>query len=500
MGQTNNPNYDRFRELITDDDFIQLRQLTTKFSIFDVMRATHTEIRHSNILAWLLSPYETHGCGDAFLREFLVSISKDLCKLGLDFNRLYTLETESVEIKREWAPTKKTKTKKDVDPVLDNEDPEQDSSDEADSGNRLKGRIDIVLELELKHNSKETDKGSGQKNSEEPINKIVIAIENKIRSSESIRNNESQLEGYWKVLTKEFENKELIVPIFLTPDGIDPMDNNNWIKLTYDNVHKSISKVFDLHKADMSGDKQLFIKQYLDLLNNHIVSGLDQQKSLLCRSLNQKHLWALEKIRKETQPSKDKNEDDLHRLCQHIYNDNQAVFKNYNEWLFGTRDRIHDLLKEWLDDNRDKYLLEVTKDKKHYIEFVEPYLKGINKGLFDGKENLVFFFYNNLNYNLTLHVEIKSYSDQIRRRAVYEVFQEDESDLFRPSKNITDKYTRVYSTTLCTYNDAVKEISEEDVFKLISNNVDNFFSENGKFMRIQKFLIENKEKFLALKG
>ena len=43
-------------------------------NIFDVLKVTNTEIRHSNILAWLLDPNENHGIGDSFLKEFITKI------------------------------------------------------------------------------------------------------------------------------------------------------------------------------------------------------------------------------------------------------------------------------------------------------------------------------------------------------------------------------------------------------------------------------------------
>ena len=36
-------------------------------NIFDVLKVTNAEIRHSNILAWLLDPNENHGIGDSLL-------------------------------------------------------------------------------------------------------------------------------------------------------------------------------------------------------------------------------------------------------------------------------------------------------------------------------------------------------------------------------------------------------------------------------------------------
>lgn len=52
------------------------------FNPFDVLRYADYEIRHSNVLAWLLDPGKNHGVGSAFLREFVqiagVPVSSDL--------------------------------------------------------------------------------------------------------------------------------------------------------------------------------------------------------------------------------------------------------------------------------------------------------------------------------------------------------------------------------------------------------------------------------------
>ena len=59
---------------ICDKELKELEQKFDKFNIFDCLRLTRTEIRHSNFLAWLLDPNETHGLSDYFLKEFLVNI------------------------------------------------------------------------------------------------------------------------------------------------------------------------------------------------------------------------------------------------------------------------------------------------------------------------------------------------------------------------------------------------------------------------------------------
>ena len=46
-----------------------------RFNVFKVLRYAEYEIRHSNVLAWLLTPGETHGLGDKFLRRFMESLA-----------------------------------------------------------------------------------------------------------------------------------------------------------------------------------------------------------------------------------------------------------------------------------------------------------------------------------------------------------------------------------------------------------------------------------------
>ena len=49
----------------------ELLPWTGKFNIFDVLKISRTEIRHSNVLSWLLSASENHGLGDAFIKGIL---------------------------------------------------------------------------------------------------------------------------------------------------------------------------------------------------------------------------------------------------------------------------------------------------------------------------------------------------------------------------------------------------------------------------------------------
>ena len=65
---------DRF---LLDENLKGLENDFSKFNIFDCLKLTRAEIRHSTFLAWLLDPNETHGLNDFFLKEFLKKILKN---------------------------------------------------------------------------------------------------------------------------------------------------------------------------------------------------------------------------------------------------------------------------------------------------------------------------------------------------------------------------------------------------------------------------------------
>ena len=59
---------------ICDSNLKELESLFNQFNIFDCLRLTRTEIRHSNFLAWLFDPNETHRLKDYFLKQFLIKV------------------------------------------------------------------------------------------------------------------------------------------------------------------------------------------------------------------------------------------------------------------------------------------------------------------------------------------------------------------------------------------------------------------------------------------
>ena len=68
--------------LLDIDCLDPLADWTSKFNLFDILKITRTEIRHSNMLSWLLNPNENHGLNDSVIRGFIqyvvTSFSEDL--------------------------------------------------------------------------------------------------------------------------------------------------------------------------------------------------------------------------------------------------------------------------------------------------------------------------------------------------------------------------------------------------------------------------------------
>ena len=473
--------YDQFRNLVTDETFVKLRQMTTKFNIFEVMRSTHTEIRHSNILIWLLNPYENHGCGDAFLRQLLLTISQKPSLQDLGFYNLYLLDIESVKIDPEWVP-RKAGTKESSD----------DQENQLAPDRKYMDRIDILINIELKNqiNLKSTSKN---------YTRIVIPIENKIRSKESVKDSGTQLKVYSDALTKVFNKDVRVIPIFLTPDGSDPTDSA-WIKIDYEEVRDIINTVFKSYRNDMSSDKQMMIQQYLDLLRDHIVGGSDPEIVKLCRILQSKHMLAMDEVRKLTTSSK-KKETEKHKLCQQIYNRNASVFKAYKKWQYGLRERTSDLLLTWMNNHMESLRFQINTKKKSSIEFVSPEMQKLNRELFGKDNTIVLIFVIKLNSNISIVMQINSHPNQELRKSVYSIFQKDNSELFRSTdtEKISETYTRIYTQKILTPEDTFVMSSDKEVLNSIENKLEEFFAENGVYKQIQRFIRDHMEEFLALK-
>lgn len=149
----------------------QLSKWTKKRNLFDILKISRTEIRHSNMLAWLLNPNENHGLGDSILRGF---IQYYVTNHGIE-NLFSTLlmDCYSFSVLREWH------------------------------------NIDIIV---VSSNEK-----------------TILCIENKIGSGE----HDNQLDRYRKIVEEQYPDYNKMF-VFLSPDEDEPSDPDNWCSMGYD--------------------------------------------------------------------------------------------------------------------------------------------------------------------------------------------------------------------------------------------------------------------------
>src|SRR3954453_131992 len=91
------------RFVIDNDDLTELEARIGRFNIFDALRVARVEIRHSNCLAWLLDPAESHGQGDLFLRAVLMDLLRNAPPHLRPFSaaELDGTQLRGVEVRRE---------------------------------------------------------------------------------------------------------------------------------------------------------------------------------------------------------------------------------------------------------------------------------------------------------------------------------------------------------------------------------------------------------------
>jgi hypothetical protein len=60
--------------LVGNSELEELSARLNQFNILQVLRIERAEIRHSNVLGWLLNPRESHGLSDTFVRRFISTL------------------------------------------------------------------------------------------------------------------------------------------------------------------------------------------------------------------------------------------------------------------------------------------------------------------------------------------------------------------------------------------------------------------------------------------
>ena len=199
---------DDLKEFLLDIDCLDtLSKWTGRVNLFDVLKITRAEIRHSNMLAWLLSPNENHGLGDSLLRGLIQYVAASFSDDPDPFPVLL-MDCHDFAVQREWA------------------------------------NIDV-----LAHPSGE---------------RFVLCIENKIDSKE----HDDQLNRYRRQVEEAFpEYRRMFV--YLTPGRDDPSDLDNWCPVGYEDILDILEKA--RRRTELLPEAAFMVDSYIDIVRRDIV-------------------------------------------------------------------------------------------------------------------------------------------------------------------------------------------------------------------------------------
>ncbi|WP_417899812.1 PD-(D/E)XK nuclease family protein [Bacillus haimaensis] len=210
-------------DLENDATFQQLNQQVNSFNTLKILKLENYEIRHSNILAWLLNPKENHSLRDYFLRkliEHLILIDEN--SNNSQYKTVGEILDHSLMDSHVYREVKTNK-------------------------NRF---IDLlIVNQQLKS---------------------IFLIENKFYSTES----KNQLDDYLDFIQHTFEDFT-IIPIYLTLDGEDP-SNQQYFILTYERIESILHTILMLYKDQLSDNVYKFIEDYDLILKEKFYPNQDQ--------------------------------------------------------------------------------------------------------------------------------------------------------------------------------------------------------------------------------
>lgn len=203
-------------------------------NIFSILDITRNEIRHSNFLAWLMSPRESHNLGAIFLKWLLREIlSSDLITWSNEID-VDTYYLQDIQIFREW---------RDIDLLIVHDD-------------------------------------------------FVVAIENKVLSGE----HSDQLKKYHDIVCESFPEKNHAY-VFLTIEGYQPsdiIDAEYYVAISYREIKAILEILLTVYVASISPKIQGYLQDYLLVINRYIMK--EHESVELAKLLYRNHKEAIDFI------------------------------------------------------------------------------------------------------------------------------------------------------------------------------------------------------------
>lgn len=221
-----------FLNLVNDIDFERIDLGLRAVNIFDILKVTRAEIRHSNFLGWLLNPVEGHGLNEIVLVRFLRTIFSDSRASLINGLEADSLDFRKVEIRREWQS------------------------------------IDLLL----------------------IVDDVVICIENKFDSIE----HSNQLKRYYDIVSSNFPSQRKVF-VFLTPLAQSAEnDSDRYIEYSYQQIAEMLERILLVYGETLSEKVSSYIRDYIQVLKRTIMQT--DELNVLAEKLYKNHRATLDFI------------------------------------------------------------------------------------------------------------------------------------------------------------------------------------------------------------
>lgn len=243
-------------------------------NIFDILKVTNAEIRHSNFLAWLLDPNENHNLGDAFIKGVISGIVQRCSSEMCDPFDILLQDFFTYRVYREA------------------------------------NHMDIVL----------------VSNDE----KTAIIIENKVWSGES----SNQLSIYEKKSKQDYPQCEHFLYVFLTPDGHESSNPHKWISISYEDIVNALENA--IKGKTLTPESLLVIKNYINIVRKRIMKERDEALVSICNEIYNKHRTALRLIFENVQIDNSADSEIICNELKKLSDEGKILYYGNNSWSFFT--------------------------------------------------------------------------------------------------------------------------------------------------------------------
>ena len=293
--------------LLNSKELKELDEWPDDFDLFDVLKITNMEIRHSNMLAWLLDPNGNHGMGDAFIKEFVARVAYNIGERKYDIFKLLLQDFSTYQVYRE------------------------------------KNNMDIVLISQEEQ--------------------TVYIIENKIWSSEQ----KNQLKTYLEISKTEYADYTQKIYVFLTPEGYDSSDPENWISISYEDIIQALEDA--ICNKTLNPEVNLLVNSYIRNIRKNVMKEKDEKLLTLCNEIYNKHRHALKLIYENVSIDQSWEAEIVRDTLKKFNDEGKIIFDNNNRWRFLTPTmeaflpHVEDDKSSWNTDSIYYYWMETIGEK-----------------------------------------------------------------------------------------------------------------------------------------